>query len=301
MMSLMSLVSETVEYMDRFEIVQGSFLVLNPYFEGFSIVVFLISLYLLSKFMKNRDPMKLKTFSVIHNFFCSCLAFVTMLGLLYGVSRIGKNPSQTPENLNLCTSPGFRLEGALYFWCFIYHAQKYYELVDTYLIVLRKSQKGLTFLHVFHHSIMLALTNTAFIAKFGGVWVTAVANSFVHTVMYFYYGLTVLQIRWKKNYYITYMQIVQFLIILANFFLVILPGRFFFNTCSGNLPMVTVFHGVMVFFLCMFSSLLKEFLRKRSVLIKPCVHSGANDEDKASVSFHRPAVIIEGEVTGACH
>lgn len=102
------------------------------------------------------------------------------------------------------TSPG----GRLYFWSTVYYYSKYYELLDTILLVLRV--KPTSFLHVFHHAVVISMS---------WLWVDQVqtlqfigllANTAVHVVMYYYYYLTVIckSPWWKK--YITWMQIVQF-------------------------------------------------------------------------------------------
>lgn len=73
-------------------------------------------------------------------------------------------------------------------------------------IILRKNKKQLSFLHVYHHAIMV------FAGFFGSVWVPGGAilwlgliNVFVHGIMYFYYFLTAFNpemkksIWWKRN------------------------------------------------------------------------------------------------------
>ena len=48
------------------------------------------------------------------------------------------------------------VSGPVAFWIFIYHLSKYYELVDTMLIVFKR--KPLILLHVYHHLIMIWIT-----------------------------------------------------------------------------------------------------------------------------------------------
>lgn len=107
-----------------------------------------------------------------------------------------------------CTPLETTPSGRLYFWSTIYYYSKYYELLDTILLVLKK--KPTSFLHVFHHAAVITMS---------WLWVDQVqslqfigllANTAVHVVMYYYYYLTVMvQSPWWKKY-ITSMQIVQF-------------------------------------------------------------------------------------------
>lgn len=259
-----------VNYMDTFEIVQGKTSFTGPIFQTMSIAVFLSSLYFLSKFMENRPALQLKKFSTFHNFLCSFIALTTLLGMLYGLTRVEmhRSPKYPDHNYyyNLYAPRGTRLKGALYFWCLIYHAQKWYDLIDTYLIVLMKSKKGLSFLHVYHHAVMLMLTNECFAMDFCAIWLPCFCNCVVHVVMYFYYALNCLGVRWKNRHYITILQLIQFGVIASYFIFFFLPGRFIFKiNCSGNLWMCVVSFFVDLFFAYLFLDFyLKTFKKKKS-------------------------------------
>lgn len=97
-----------------------------------------------------------------------------------------------------------------------YYISKLIEFNDTLFFVLRKKNNQLTFLHVYHHSTMFGLW------WIGVKWVPggsalpgAMANSFVHVLMYAYYGLSALGpavqrfLWWKK--YLTVIQLAQFI------------------------------------------------------------------------------------------
>lgn len=79
--------------------------------------------------------------------------------------------------------------------------------------VLRKKQVQITFLHVYHHMIMVVGSWLGF--KFAGGGHTVyfgLMNTAVHTVMYFYYLLAIYNPEYKKSIwwkkYITQMQLV---------------------------------------------------------------------------------------------
>ncbi|KAH8407477.1 hypothetical protein KR222_002029, partial [Zaprionus bogoriensis] len=102
---------------------------------------------------------------------------------------------------------------------YAYFINKLLDLLDTLFFVFRKSYKQITFLHVFHHSLMAY--SGYWIVRFYGVGgqfaSMGLINLFVHTVMYFYYLMTAIftelkgNLWWKK--YITIMQLTQFAVL----------------------------------------------------------------------------------------
>jgi hypothetical protein len=96
------------------------------------------------------------------------------------------------------------------FWVWNFYVSKYYELADTAILLIKG--KPSSFLQTFHHSGsiigMWVMTTTHAPAA----WIFVLFNSFIHTIMYFYYTLTCLGYRptWKKI--LTTMQIIQFLV-----------------------------------------------------------------------------------------
>ena len=98
----------------------------------------------------------------------------------------------------------------MYFWCYIFYLSKYYELVDTALLMLRG--KRVIALHAIHHAF---IPLTMCILFDGGVSVSLVSlsivNGFVHFVMYGYFLAVDLgfapPLWWKRS--ITQLQILQ--------------------------------------------------------------------------------------------
>ena len=123
--------------------------------------------------------------------------------------------------------------GPLYFWSYAYYLSKYWEFLDTVLVVLRGSSVPHFGLQVYHHAGVILMAwlwcSVGQSLQFGGV----LFNCFVHTVMYHYYAMQVLRVPtpWKR--YITRLQIVQFL---TSFFLLIGTLHFIFyeqKDCAG--------------------------------------------------------------------
>lgn len=100
----------------------------------------------------------------------------------------------------------------------MYFMVKVFDLLDTVFFVLRKKEKQISFLHVYHHAGMAFGTWTAVKFLPGGHFIfLGTINSFVHVVMYSYYLATSFRMDgpwWKK--YITQLQLVQFCLLLLH-------------------------------------------------------------------------------------
>ena len=55
---------------------------------------------------------------------------------------------------------------AFIFW--VFYAQKYWEFLDTWLFILRKSYRQVTFLHLFHHSSITIVVGSIVRFDFSG-------------------------------------------------------------------------------------------------------------------------------------
>jgi hypothetical protein len=71
--------SSVDEYIDNFELIPGETYFTGSIFIGASIVLFLTSLYFLSKYMQPRKPFKLKWVAFCHKFFNCILYFYTYI------------------------------------------------------------------------------------------------------------------------------------------------------------------------------------------------------------------------------
>lgn len=97
---------------------------------------------------------------------------------------------------------------------YLYFILKLSDLLDTVFFVLRKKTNQITFLHLYHHS-MMCLTSYYFVKNcvIGHVALMPIINMFVHTIMYAYYLATCLRPKlkqsmwWKKH--ITQVQLVS--------------------------------------------------------------------------------------------
>lgn len=100
---------------------------------------------------------------------------------------------------------------------YVFFLQKFWEFLDTWIFILRKSFRQVTFLHLYHHS-SITLVTASFIFDIGGdFYLPALLNSFIHVLMYLHYFVTSIGIKswWSK--YLTSLQLIQFVLIATQF------------------------------------------------------------------------------------
>ncbi|XP_049624796.1 elongation of very long chain fatty acids protein 7 [Suncus etruscus] len=203
------------------------------------------------KLMENRKPFELKKAMITYNFLI--VLFSLYLCYEFVMSGWGTGYSFRCEIVDYSNSPkALRMVHT----CWLYYFSKFIELLDTIFFVLRKKNSQVTFLHVFHHTIMP--WTWWFGVKFaaGGLGTFhAFVNSAVHVVMYSYYGLSALgpayqkYLWWKK--YLTTLQLVQFIIVSIHI------GQFLFmKDCNYQFP---IFLYIILSYGCIFLLLFLHF------------------------------------------
>ncbi|KAK4509563.1 uncharacterized protein ATC70_007916 [Mucor velutinosus] len=155
--------------------------------------------------LSNASPVKCKMLNQVHNAFLTVVSFVLLVLLIEQL---------VPQLVNrglyytICSEEAWTQELELLYY--LNYLVKYYELIDTVFLVIKK--KKLDFLHYFHHSMTMALCYTQLVGRTTVSWVPIVLNLTVHVLMYYYYYRTAsgVKIWWKQ--YLTTMQIIQFVI-----------------------------------------------------------------------------------------
>jgi hypothetical protein len=155
--------------------------------------------------MTSHQPFKLSLLSKIHN-----LLLTVGSGLLLVLFAENILPMVMEHGLfyAICDTRAWTQPLELLYY--INYLFKYYELIDTVFLVLKK--KKLDFLHYYHHSMTLVLCFTQLQGHTSVSWTIIMLNLLVHVIMYYYYLLTCFGLRvwWKQ--YLTTLQIVQFVI-----------------------------------------------------------------------------------------
>ncbi|PWA15840.1 hypothetical protein CCH79_00008932 [Gambusia affinis] len=204
------------------------------------------------RLMENRKGFDLKGVLIIYNFsvvalsLYMCYEFVMSgWGTGYTFRCDLVDYSDSPQavrlliNVNLfscneCLNRNFLLQMAA--TCWLFYFSKFIEMLDTIFFVLRKKYSQVTFLHVYHHSIMPFTWwfGVRFSAGGQGTF-HALLNCVVHVIMYTYYGLTAMgpnyqkYLWWKK--YLTTIQLIQFVLVTTH-----ISQYFFMEDCPYQFP-----------------------------------------------------------------
>lgn len=209
--------------------------------------VFLV-LYVGPRYMASRKPYNLKTPMVIYNF--SMVFFNAYIVYEFLMSGWATTFTWRCDLIDVSTGPQ-TLRMIRVAWLFYF--SKYVELLDTAFFVLRKKHSQVTFLHIFHHSVLpwswwwgITLTPAGGMGSFH-----AMINAMVHVVMYSYYGLSAAGPRfhkylwWKK--YMTAIQLTQFIVVSVH-----ISQYYFMENCEYQVPIfihLILMYGVLFFIL----------------------------------------------------
>ncbi|XP_077981112.1 very long chain fatty acid elongase 7-like [Glandiceps talaboti] len=189
------------------------------------IMSYLLFVWLGPKWMKIKEPYDIKNIMLVYN-----VCMVALSGyILYEFCMAGWLTGYTLgcELVDYSDSPkALRMVRV----CWLFTFSKLIELLDTVFFILRKKTNQITFLHVFHHAIMPISWwyGVKFVAGGFGTF-HSMLNSWIHFVMYIYYGLAAMGPRvqkylwWKK--YMTFMQITQFGLVILH------SSQLFFTDC----------------------------------------------------------------------
>nr|CAD7463017.1 unnamed protein product [Timema tahoe] len=172
--------------------------------------VYLFIVWLGPRLMKDRPPFRLTWALVPYNLAMAFLNFYIASELMSASTKL--KYSYVCQPIRRLSHPDeMRITNAVW-W---YYFSKLIEFCDTFFFILRKKSNQLTFLHVYHHSTMFSLwwIGIKWVPS-GSTFLPAMANSFIHVLMYTYYGLSALgpnvskYLWWKK--YLTILQLIQF-------------------------------------------------------------------------------------------
>ncbi|CAH2008600.1 unnamed protein product [Acanthoscelides obtectus] len=195
---------------------------------GHLVVILVSYVYFCTKagprYMKDRKPYELKTVIQIYNLI---QVFASMYLVYEGIMGGWLHEYTFSCQPVIPGEKGMRMARAVW----VYFMCKLVELLDTVFFVLRKKYNQVSYLHLYHHTLMpiCAWIGVSFLPGGHGT-LLGVINSFIHVIMYTYYFLSSLGpefqkfLWWKKH--VTILQMIQFCIIFYHNFQVL------FRECS---------------------------------------------------------------------
>ena len=174
------------------------------------VCIYLILIVIGKKYMEYRKPFKLKKILIFWNGLLSIFSFMGMI-------------STTPKLINLLYTTNFSktictpckdswAKGLCGFWVTLFIYSKIPELFDTFFVISRK--KPLLFLHWYHHISVLLYCWHSYATEASQALYFVCMNYSVHSIMYGYYCLMILNIKpkWFNPMFITICQILQMLV-----------------------------------------------------------------------------------------
>ncbi|XP_073951322.1 very long chain fatty acid elongase 7-like [Choristoneura fumiferana] len=225
-------------------------------------VLMIVALYLLfvlklgPAFMRKRPAFKLTGTLFAYNAIQVVISLYLVQKYFRGMLQYGFVPRKC-----LMNDENIRKEVVFGIW--LYFAAKVSELLDTVFFILRKKDSQVTFLHLYHHSIMVigswgffkySPSHTAVFIGF--------LNSLVHVFMYTYYGLSALgpnmskYLTWKK--YMTSFQLIQFVSLIVQYGVTLKVTE-----CPPSKGVAIFIISNVVFFLVLFTNFYRQcYIRK---------------------------------------
>ncbi|XP_025085034.1 elongation of very long chain fatty acids protein 4-like isoform X2 [Pomacea canaliculata] len=174
--------------------------------------LYLVAVYIGPKLMKDREPFKFKYTLFIYNFILIIMNFHICSELFINSIALGYSYSCQPVSY---TYDPREMRVAKALWWFYF--SKLVEMLDTIFFILRKKDNQVSFLHVYHHATMFPIWYIGVKWVAGGQsFFGAMINSFIHVIMYTYYGVSALgpeyqkYLWWKR--YLTKLQLLQFFV-----------------------------------------------------------------------------------------
>eukprot|EP00892_Ulva_mutabilis_P004697 jgi/Ulvmu1/259/UM001_0263.1 len=178
--------------------------------------------------MKDRQPLKVKRFAMLHNLFLFLLSlYMAIECVRQAVANFARpgpkvegavgfrlycnpNDGYSPYGADTFSESGLALARVLY----MHYISKAYEFVDTFIMILKKNNRQISFLHVYHHATTFFPVWWAVMkyAPGGDAWFCCFLNSSIHVLMYGYYLCASIGLRLSfVKPLITLSQMIQFL------------------------------------------------------------------------------------------
>jgi hypothetical protein len=183
------------------------FSVWNPTSCAISIFLYLVTIKSLGLCMKDRPAFQLtgvmRAYNVTQILLCSYMCWGLYINPFENFFRINIPYSSTHE-----------------YFIIIHYLSKWLDFFDTIFMTLRKRDRQISFLHVFHHASIPAVWSLLLSRNeaFGTVTLGASINSAVHVMMYSHFLVTSFGFKNPLKKLVTQAQLVQFVTLLGHSF-----------------------------------------------------------------------------------
>ncbi|CAO3635641.1 unnamed protein product [Mucor hiemalis] len=147
-------------------------------------------------------------FVFIHNLLLSVYSGITFISMAQAMHKSFNRGSSIHDAY--CDLDSFLWNEGLGYWGYIFYLSKFYEVIDTAIIVLKGRRSSL--LQTYHHSGAMITMWSGIRYKAQPIWIFVVFNSLIHSIMYMYYAMTSIGLHPPGKRYLTSMQISQFLV-----------------------------------------------------------------------------------------
>jgi len=167
----------------------------------FAGVFYLLSIVVLKEFMQSREKYTLAGFMRLYN----TAQVVLCAYMIFGFARSSfAFPNVFGINSNFTADTEW--------FVFVHYASKYLDFFDTWIMILKKNYRQLSFLHIYHHaSILLVWGGLLNLGQGNGTaYFGAAINSVIHLIMYSHYLYTSFGLVNPFKKFITQAQLTQF-------------------------------------------------------------------------------------------
>lgn len=233
-----------------------------------TVILYFLMLQFLPKIIK--DGKKIDAIFAAWNLFLSLMSLIILLGV--GIPYL--DTIQEDGWLNtLCDPTGKNWKPhPLLFWCLLFTYSKYFELLDTFFVIVKNPKKSVEFLHWYHHMTVLLFTWYAFTYQLSISFIYGTVNAFVHTFMYFYYFLCAIGLR-PPNFVALFITTIQILQMFFGIYVNVTWTYLWFNGegCYCKNPPVMIISGLIMYgsYLILFLQFFfKRYLTKRPKELK---------------------------------
>ncbi|CAL8081371.1 unnamed protein product [Calicophoron daubneyi] len=186
---------------------------------------------------------------VFYNISMVCYSGFLLVSSVVYAAKLGYGLGCVPK-----PDPNDRRTDIVVFLGYLFYFSKFIEMLDTVFFLWRGKVDQVTFLHVFHHAAMPPSIWWGMKYAPGGiVYMFVVANSFIHVIMYTYYGLAaagLYKYLWWKNY-LTLAQMLQFVVLIVH------QGQIFVRSTPCDYP--KIFPAAIIFYATVFLILFGNF------------------------------------------